>query len=90
MKEKDMLENLEIENEAEWTGEMESHDCSKCDEILIFTLRDNFHTFTIPFSTVLAMLKFAETDGDIPPIPPEWWVRMQGLYPTLPTPVANP
>lgn len=71
-----------LENQAKWTGETESHQCHQCDEIIGFTLQDNFHTFTLPLGTVLEILKFAENTGHIPPIPPEWWVLMKGIHPT--------
>lgn len=71
-----------LKNQAKWTGETELPQSHQRDEIIGFTLQDNFHTFTLPLGTILEILKFAERIGYIPPIPAEWWVLMKDIHPT--------
>ena len=32
---------------------------------------------------ILECLKFAETEGEVPPIPEEWWRKMAEMYPQV-------
>lgn len=46
-----------------------------------FHLRDNVHEFTMGLSDILECLKFAETEGIVPPLPLDWWAGIAGIYP---------
>lgn len=37
----------------------------------------------IGLSDILACLKFAEEQGEVPPLPWMWWLQMTGIYPKL-------
>lgn len=52
--------------------------CAKCDNPVVFRLRDNYHEFTLGLDTILQCLHFAEEQGAIPPIPDDWWYEMTG------------
>lgn len=52
--------------------------CAKCDNPIVFRLRDNYHEFTLGLNTVLQCLHFAEEQGAIPPIPEDWWYEITG------------
>ncbi|MDH3000188.1 hypothetical protein A1D23_08325 [Chelonobacter oris] len=60
-----------LENPAEFViQKQQKHDfCEMCDEPLYFALRDRHHEFSLPLSTLLECLKFAENEGVIPAIP---------------------
>lgn len=60
--------------------DIEHPNCIECDEPLYFALKDNHHSFSLPLSTLLECLKFAEDEGVIPPIDSEWWVQVSNLY----------
>ena len=50
--------------------------CENCDEVLAFAMRDNFHEFSIGLSTILECLQIAEKEGYVPPLPDEWWFKL--------------
>lgn len=37
----------------------------------------------IGLGNILECLKFAETEGEVPPIPKEWWKKMAEMYPQV-------
>lgn len=37
----------------------------------------------IGLGIILECLKFAETEGEVPPIPKEWWREMVKMYPQV-------
>jgi hypothetical protein len=51
--------------------------CAKCDNPVVFLLRDNYHEFTLGLDTVLQCLHFVEEQGAVPPIPWGWWYQIQ-------------
>lgn len=53
------------------------------EDVLYFRLQDNVHEFIIGLSDILACLKFAEEEGEIPKIPPLWWSEVSALYPKV-------
>ncbi|GHU89677.1 hypothetical protein FACS1894202_08280 [Clostridia bacterium] len=66
-------------NRAVPTGvacDVSESDC--CEEELLFGMRDKYHEFSIGLSTVLTCLKFAESEGRVPPLPVNWWVAFEG------------
>ena len=48
-------------------------DCDTCNETLVFSMKDNYHEFSLGLRTVLECLSIAEKEGYVPPLPPEWW-----------------
>ena len=72
-----------MENNAELTGEvyMDSNPDKK--DWLFFLLQDKDHRFTIGLSDILACLKFAEKEGEVPKLPSLWWSEVETLYPKL-------
>ncbi|ARU64441.1 hypothetical protein BTV20_02435 [Histophilus somni] len=63
----DVLSNRAILNNVK------SPECHQCDELIIFSLQDNHHHFSLSLSTLLECLKFAENENVIPPIHETWW-----------------
>ena len=55
-------------------------DCDDCTEDYVFLLRQGGREFGMGLTTVLSMLAFAEHEGAVPPLPPEWWVRVSNRY----------
>ena len=53
------------------------------DELLLFHLKAQEKEFTLGLSDVLECLKFAESEGIVPPIPGAWWLTMSEVYPEL-------
>ena len=52
-------------------------DCDDCTEDYVFLLKQGGREFGMGLTTVLA---FAEYEGAVPPLPPEWWVRVSNRY----------
>ncbi|WP_415713372.1 XRE family transcriptional regulator [Maridesulfovibrio sp.] len=48
--------------------------CDECGEELVFSMQDNYHQFALGLRTVLYCLRVAETEGNIPPLPEDWWL----------------
>ena len=48
-------------------------DCDDCTEDYVFLLKQDGREFGMGLTTVLSMLAFAEHEGAVPPLPPEWW-----------------
>ena len=57
--------------------------CSRCEEDLLFGMRDKFHQFSVPLTTVLECLDIAEHQGYVPPLPADWWILLHRRYPGL-------
>ena len=55
-------------------------DCADCTEDYVFHLKQGGREFGMGLTTVLSMLAFAEHEGAVPPLPPEWWVRVSNRY----------
>ena len=55
-------------------------DCDDCTEDYVFLMRQGGREFGIGLTTVLSMLAFAEREGAVPPIPPDWWIRTSNRY----------
>ena len=55
-------------------------DCDDCTEDYVFLLKQGGREFGMGLTTVLSMLAFAEYEGAVPPLPPEWWVRVSNRY----------
>lgn len=55
-------------------------ECDDCTEEYVFTMRQGEREFGMGLTTVLSMLAFAEHEGAVPPLPPEWWVRVSNRY----------
>ena len=55
-------------------------DCDDCTEDYVFLLKQGCREFGMGLTTVLSMLAFAEHEGAVPPLPPEWWVRVSNRY----------
>lgn len=58
-------------------------DCDVCEEALMFAMRDNFHEFSLPLSTVLECFRIAEQQGEVPELPMEWWRLLHRRFPSL-------
>ena len=76
MNNKEIFENRAYENKDEY-DRMIVDDRKKPEddegEILVFSLKDSTHEFSMGLSTVLKLLKFAEENGFVPKIPEWWW-----------------
>lgn len=72
-----------IPERAELTGEVENIHCDNCNEEFLFYLKDNVHEFSIGLIDILECLLFAEEQGAIPPISPEWWLQIERRHPDL-------
>lgn len=59
---------------------VEHYDCEECSEEYLFLMRNDEHEFSIGLRTILSCLAFAEKEGAIPGLPPEWWVNIQRRY----------
>ena len=55
-------------------------DCDDCTEDYVFLMRQGDREFDIGLTTVLAALAFAERERAIPPLPPEWWLKVSRRY----------
>ena len=62
--------------------EAEEMVCNRCDERVIFHLRDKDHEFTMGLSTVLECLMFAVEQGDLPKLPLSWCTDVDYAYGT--------
>ncbi len=51
--------------------------CENCFENVVFMLKDKDHEFSMGLSTVLECLRFAQDNGDIPPIDEKWWIDVR-------------
>jgi hypothetical protein len=56
------------------------NNCAECTETAIFALRDKEREFNIGLITVLKCLDFAEKQGELPPIPQDWWLSVIHRY----------
>lgn len=46
--------------------------CEKCFERVVFSLKDNYHDFSVGLTTVLECLAFAISQGELPKLPRSW------------------
>ena len=60
-------------------------DCDDCTEDYVFLLKQGGREFGMG----LTMLAFAEHEGAVPPLPPEWWVRVWIGYNVLDSPMRD-
>lgn len=67
-------------NPATFKGKENQGSCPDCDEPLYFALKDSYHSFSLPLSTLLECLKFAENEGAIPPIDITWWCEISNRF----------
>ncbi|MDH2431029.1 hypothetical protein QCD60_30380 [Pokkaliibacter sp. MBI-7] len=51
-----------------------------CDEPLLFAMRDNYHAFSMPLTTIMGCVAIAEARGILPPLPESWWVEVGNAY----------
>ena len=59
---------------------IKANDCERCEDPLLFGLKDRNHEFSLGLSTVLECLKLAEKEGAVPKLPPDWWWRLEDRY----------
>lgn len=57
--------------------------CPRCDELLVFGMKDREHEFSIGLSSVLECMVIAEHMGYLPSFHNEWWVSLVRRYPFL-------
>ena len=55
-------------------------DCDDCTEDYVLLMRQGDREFGIGLTTLLACLAFAEHEKTVPPLPPEWWIRVANRY----------
>lgn len=72
-----------LPNAATLTGEAERNSLGDGGEILWFSLKKGEELFRMGLSDILLCLKFAEEQGEVPELPPSWWVRLSALYPQI-------
>lgn len=72
-----------ISNRAELTGEVEKLHCDNCSEEYLFFLKDAFHEFSLGLVDILECLRFAEEQGAVPNLPPEWWININKRFPNF-------
>lgn len=75
-----MNQNKFFANPATFKGQENRCNCPDCDEPLYFALKDKHHSFSLPLSTLLECLKFAENEGAIPPIDVTWWCEISNRF----------
>jgi len=63
--------------------------CERCDEPILFALRDRFHEFSLGLLTVLECLIIAEDRGHVPRLPEGWWVDLANRYHSLQGPLSR-
>lgn len=51
------------------------------EEIIWFHLKKGEIDFKIGLSDILLCLKFAEEQGEVPPLPKLWWAQITEVYP---------
>ena len=63
--------------------ELEKEIADNCSEEYLFHLKDTVHEFSIGLINILECLHFAEEQGAVPQLPPEWWIRVENKFPDL-------
>lgn len=81
-----MSEPIQIENPMPGKAGLSEDACRLCGqkretEDTYFLLKDSGHEFTLGLSDVLDCLKYAESEGMVPPVPIPWWISLAGMYP---------
>lgn len=54
--------------------------CDRCDNSLMFLMKDNYHEFFIGIVTILDCLKKAEDAREVPELPFDWWAKISRRY----------
>jgi hypothetical protein len=72
-REKTMDHDGIIKNRADRDGGVKPSECLDCNEELLFAMRDAHHEFSIGLRTILQCLRLAEQEGNVPPLPIQWW-----------------
>lgn len=69
-------------NRADLSGSnpQDHSDCDRCDDEIIFRLKDNHHEFSIGLTTILNCLKLAEDKNAIPKLSDKWWMSIKSRY----------
>ena len=52
-----------------------------CDDYLVFAMKDKCHRFTMGLGTILECVRIAEQEGAVPPMPTDWWLKVEARYP---------
>ncbi|KAB1440345.1 XRE family transcriptional regulator [Pseudodesulfovibrio senegalensis] len=71
-----MDHNTILGNRAEQDGDCKKTDCTRCSEELVFAMQDKHHDFSIGLRTILQCLRLAEQEGNVPPLPTDWWNKI--------------
>lgn len=66
--------------DASGTATAEAKTCDRCDDPLLFAMRDNYHEFSMGLLTILQCLSLAEKEGYVPSLPEAWWVQLAVRY----------
>ncbi len=77
MNPKDIYENRALQTDPD---KAEQVNCLDCNEELAFAMRDKHHEFSIGLRTVLQCLRLAEQEGNVPPLPIEWWNKIASRH----------
>ena len=54
--------------------------CNNRADDILFHMKDSSHEFAVGLPDILKCLKFAEREGAVPPLPPDWWVQTEGHF----------
>ena len=74
------MTDKQIPEQAKVTGQVDRILDPMANEILWFHLKKGDENFCIGLTDILKCLKFAEEQGEVPPIDPIWGGKLANLY----------
>ena len=77
---KESREKRIYENRCKLQHGQDHTECDRCDETLIFAMRDKYHEFSIGLTQILHCLAIAQQEGYVPELPDQWWNDINGRY----------
>ncbi|MCD8125138.1 MAG: hypothetical protein LUE23_08930 [Lachnospiraceae bacterium] len=75
-----MLDTIENQAVLSDNGIIDHAGCEECTKDYIFAMKDNYHEFQIGLRTILECLSMAEQEKAVPPLPEDWWEKINRRY----------
>lgn len=71
------MKTKSIPEKAELMNNVDKILCDNCFEKYLFHLKNLTGEFTVGLTDILKCLAFAEKEGAVPPLPPQWWLSVE-------------
>lgn len=74
------MKTKSIPEKAELMSNVDKIVCDNCFEKYLFHLKNLNGEFTVGLTDILKCLAFAEKEGAVPPLSPQWWLSVESHF----------